>query len=213
MGRRVLVGKPERVLGAGAHGHEFDPRRHRSLAVVLAIAHVERARRGAAQHRRDGLEAAGAGLGLGHVLVAEDPVEQLRRQPSLLQPLREPQPLEMLGLMLGEAKILRTPGGHVTEDALNGCILGVNLLRVDRILVVAHTRCAMADCDDAEMRRRVAEASGRDASGLSVGATPDQEGKLRADVKLLSEHPLIEGRARIGGFLYDVDTGLLGRVC
>lgn len=123
------------------------------------------------------------------------------------------QPLEMLGLFLGEAKILRTPGGHVTEDALNGCILGVHLLRVDRILVVAHTRCAMAACDDAEMRRRVAEASGRDASGLTVGASLDQEGKLRADVKLLGGHPLIEGKAQIGGFLYDVDTGLLNRVC
>ncbi len=123
------------------------------------------------------------------------------------------QPLEMLGLMLGEAKILRTPGGHVTEDALNGCILGVNLLRVDRILVVAHTRCAMAACDDAEMRRRVTEASGRDASTLSVGATTDQRGKLRADVKLLNEHPLLEGKVQVGGFLYDVDTGLLNQVC
>ncbi|WP_415082070.1 beta-class carbonic anhydrase [Micropruina sp.] len=123
------------------------------------------------------------------------------------------QPLEMLGLMLGEAKILRTPGGHVTEDAVNGCILGVHLLRVERILVIAHTRCAMAACDDAEMRRRVAEASGRDASGLSVGATTDQEAKLRADVTLLREHPLIEGTAQIGGFLYDVDTGLLSQVC
>ena len=62
------------------------------------------------------------------------------------------QPLHMIGLFVGEAKILRTPGAHVTPDALNGCILGVNLLRVRRILVVAHTRCAMASCDDDEMR-------------------------------------------------------------
>ncbi|MBP8919818.1 MAG: carbonic anhydrase [Micropruina sp.] len=123
------------------------------------------------------------------------------------------QPLEMLGLMLGEAKILRTPGGHVTDDALNGCVLGVNLLRVNRILVIAHTRCAMAACDDQEMRRRVSEASGRDAGTLSVGATPDQKDKLHSDVRLLAEHPLIEGRAAIGGFLYDVDTGLLSQVC
>ncbi|MFT4218792.1 MAG: carbonic anhydrase [Micropruina sp.] len=123
------------------------------------------------------------------------------------------QPLEMLGLFLGEAKILRTPGGHVTPEALNGCILGVHLLRVDRILVIAHTRCAMAACDDDEIRRRVAEASGRDASGLTVGASPDQESKVRADVALLNEHPLIEGKAQIGGFLYDVDTGLLSRIC
>ena len=65
------------------------------------------------------------------------------------------QPLEMLGLVLGEAKILRTPGGHVTPDALNGCILGVHLLKVDRILVVAHTRCAVASGDDEDLLRRI----------------------------------------------------------
>lgn len=122
------------------------------------------------------------------------------------------QPLEMLGLFLGDAKILRTPGGHVTEDALNGCILGVSLLQVNRILVIAHTRCAMTACDDAEMRRRVAEATGRDASGLSVGADPDQDTHLRADVEKLAAHPLIRGAATVGGFVYDVDTGLLRRV-
>lgn len=123
------------------------------------------------------------------------------------------QPLEMLGLFLGEAKILRTPGGHVTADALNGCILGVHLLRVDRILVVVHTQCAVASGDDEEIRRQVANASGLDVSGLSVGANPDQEGKLRADVALLAGHPLIAGRAEVGGFIYDVDTGLLAQVC
>ena len=122
------------------------------------------------------------------------------------------QPLEMIGLFLGEAKIIRTPGGHVTSDALNGCILGVSLLRVRRILVVAHTRCAMASCDDVEMRTRVSQATGRDASMLTVGADPDQEQHVRDDVERLSTHPLIQGRASVGGFIYDVDTGLLSQV-
>ena len=119
------------------------------------------------------------------------------------------EPLGMLGLKLGDAKILRTPGGHVTDDAVNGCVLAASLLQVDRILVIAHTRCAMASCDDAEMRRRVAEATGRDASALAVGADPDQAERVRTDVAKLAAHPLIAGRAEVGGFLYDVDTGLL----
>jgi carbonic anhydrase len=123
------------------------------------------------------------------------------------------QPLEMLGLLLGEAKILRTPGGHVTPDALNGCILGVNLLQVNRILVITHSRCAMASGDDAALRERVALASGRDVSGLVLGAEPDQEDRLRADVRLLTEHPLIAGLAQAGGFHYDVETGNLEQVC
>ncbi len=123
------------------------------------------------------------------------------------------QPLEMLGLFVGEAKILRTPGGHVTPDALVGCVLGVNLLQVNRILVISHSRCAMASGDDAEIRSRVAEASGRDASSLTPDADPDQAGRLRADVETLASHPLISGLAVVGGFHYDVDTGLLAQVC
>ena len=123
------------------------------------------------------------------------------------------QPLEMLGLFLGEAKILRTPGGHVTADALNGCVLAVHLLRVSRILVVAHTRCAMASGDDETLHRLITRTTGADASGLDFGADADQAGRLRADVDLLATHPLIAGRAGVGGFRYDVATGLLEQLC
>lgn len=123
------------------------------------------------------------------------------------------EPLGMVGLFVGEAKILRTPGGHVTPDAVVGCVLGVNLLQVNRILVVSHSRCAMASGTNDEIRARVAEASGRDASSLVPDADPDQAGRLRADVQALASHPLIAGRAVVGGFHYDVDTGLLQQVC
>ena len=123
------------------------------------------------------------------------------------------QPLEMIGLLLGEAKILRTPGGHITADALAGCVLAANLLRVNRIMVISHSRCAMASGDDTLIRQRIAEATGRDASGMEFGGSPDQFGRLRADVGLLAGHPLIAGLAQVGGFHYDVDTGLIERVC
>ena len=123
------------------------------------------------------------------------------------------QPLEMIGLFLGEAKILRTPGGHVTEDALSGCVLGVNLLRVNRILIVEHTRCAMASAREEEIVQRVSASAGRDASGYHFGADPDQLDHVRADVERVAGHPLIAGRAQVGGFIYDVDTGLLEQIC
>ena len=119
------------------------------------------------------------------------------------------QPLEMLGLFLGEAKILRTPGGRVTPDALIGCVLGAHLLNVDRILVIAHTRCAMASGSDAQIRERILNATGTDLGDLTIGATTDQEGALAEDVQLLRAHPVLAGRVAVGGFLYDVDSGLL----
>lgn len=119
------------------------------------------------------------------------------------------QPLDMLGLFLGEAKIMRTPGGHVTPDALAGCILGVHLLEVDRILVIQHTRCAAASTDNAGMRRKILEASGIDTGDFDFGADPDQEGRLTSDVERLRTHPLLDGRVTVGGFLYDVDSGIM----
>jgi carbonic anhydrase len=119
------------------------------------------------------------------------------------------EPLAMIGLQIGDAKIMRTPGGRVTPDALVGCILSVHLLGVRRILVVPHTRCAMASGEDAEIVARVRDATGEDLSDLRIGASTDQHARLAEDVALLRDHPHLAGRALVGGFCYDVDTGVL----
>ena len=122
------------------------------------------------------------------------------------------EPLGMIGLSIGDAKIIRTPGGRLTPDALVGCILGVHLLGVTRIMVVPHTRCAMASGEDADIVAKVRAATGDDLSDLSIGASPDQHARLLEDVTALREHPHIGDRALVGGFLYDVDTGALTQV-
>jgi carbonic anhydrase len=122
------------------------------------------------------------------------------------------EPLEMIGLEVGDAKIIRTPGGRLTPDALIGCILGVHLLGVKRILVVPHTKCAMASGEDADVVAAALANTGEDLSDLTIGASPDQQGRLLSDVTTLREHRHIKGRALVGGFLYDVDTGALTQV-
>jgi carbonic anhydrase len=122
------------------------------------------------------------------------------------------EPLKMVGLRVGDAKIVRTPGGRVTPDALVGCILSVHLLGVDRILVVPHTRCAMASGEDADLVARVRAATGDDLSDLTIGASTDQRARLADDVETLRTNPHIMGRAMVGGFTYDVDTGALTQV-
>ena len=122
------------------------------------------------------------------------------------------EPLEMIGLQIGDAKILRTPGGRVTPDALVGCVLSVHLLGVDRILVVPHTRCAMASGEDADLIARVRAETGEDLSDLRIGASTDQQARLAEDVERLRSNPHIAGHALVGGFFYDVDTGALTQV-
>jgi carbonic anhydrase len=118
-------------------------------------------------------------------------------------------PLRMLGLRPGDAKVLRNPGGRVTEQALVALVLSCNLLEVRRVLVVPHTRCAMASASEDELRERVTEASGRDASWAHFGAIDDQVAALHEDVHRVRAHPLIVESVEVGGFLYDVDTGRL----
>jgi carbonic anhydrase len=121
-------------------------------------------------------------------------------------------PLRMLGLRAGDAKIFRNPGGRVTPQALEALVLGVHLLRVERVLIVPHTRCAMASSSLEEMRRRVSESAGQDASWQAFGVIPDQRAALEDDVHTVRAHPLIPESIAVGGFLYDVDTGLLDQL-
>jgi carbonic anhydrase len=118
-------------------------------------------------------------------------------------------PLGMLGLKAGDAKIFRNPGGRVTDQALEALVLGVHLLNVNRILVIPHTRCAMASSTLEEVRRRVGESAGQDASWQTFSMVPDQRAALRDDVHKVRAHPLIPDEVKVGGFVYDVDTGLL----
>ena len=118
-------------------------------------------------------------------------------------------PLRMVGLEPGDAKIFRNPGGRVTSQALEALVLGVHLLNVRRILVVPHTRCAMASSTLDELRARVGASAGQDASWQTFGVIADQIGTLEDDVRKVRSHPLIPDTVAVGGFLYDVDSGLL----
>lgn len=121
-------------------------------------------------------------------------------------------PLGMLGLNPGDAKIFRNPGGRVNGSALEALVLAVHLLGVNRILLVPHTRCAMASNTEQELRDKVGEHAGMDASWQGFHAIDDQNAALHADVRAVRAHPLIADRALVGGFMYDVDTGLLNPV-
>jgi carbonic anhydrase len=118
-------------------------------------------------------------------------------------------PLDMLGLGLGDAKIFRNPGGRVTPQALEALVLGVHLLRVERILVIPHTRCAMASSTLKELRERVGASAGLDATWQPFNVVEDQRAALEDDVHAVRSHPLIPDTVKVGGFLYDVDTGLI----
>ncbi len=121
-------------------------------------------------------------------------------------------PLAMLGLVPGDAKILRNAGARVTSDVLRTLVLGSYLLGVERVMVVAHTGCRMADSTQADVHEAITAAGGPDTRSITFLTTADQEASLQHDVQRIRSWPYL-GNMTVGGFIYDLDTGRLRRVC
>jgi carbonic anhydrase len=122
------------------------------------------------------------------------------------------EPLALLGLAPGDAKILRNAGARVTDDVLRTLVLASYLLGVDRAMIIAHTDCRMAVGTEDDVHAAVDQAGGPDTRSLSFLVTDDQEATLRSDVQRVRSWPYLRS-LRVGGFLYDVDTGGISRVC
>ena len=116
------------------------------------------------------------------------------------------EPLQMLGLDKGDAKILRNAGGRVTEDVLRTLVLASHLLGVERVMVVEHTDCGMTKVDDDEAHDVIRERSGLDTRSLEFRTIPHQPTSIRQDVQKIRSFPYLPGMPVIG-CLYDVHTG------
>jgi carbonic anhydrase len=149
----------------------------------------------AAEYRLGGLEARAA-RGLGVLTCIDSRID----------------PLGMLGLSPGDAKILRNAGARVTDDVLRTLALASYLLGVERVMVVAHTGCRMAGGSEEDIHDAIRDAGGPDTRSISFMTTSDQEEALREDVQRVRSWPFL-GAVTTGGFMYDLDTGRLHRVC
>lgn len=123
------------------------------------------------------------------------------------------EPLAMLGLEPGDAKIIRNAGARATDDAIRSLVLATNLLEVNRIVVIAHTDCALGGTTDEEVRAAITESHPEHRTfGDPIHAAPDQSASLRKDMQRIRACELLPGGIQIGGFMYDVTTGLLQQV-
>src|SRR3954468_4274597 len=100
-------------------------------------------------------------------------------------------PLGMLGLEPGDAKILRNAGARVTDDVLRTLVLAAYLLGVERVMVIAHTQCRMAGSDEQDVHRAISEAGGPDTRSITFLTTTDQEQSLRTDVQRVRSWPYL----------------------
>ena len=117
------------------------------------------------------------------------------------------EPLQMLGLSKGDAKILRNAGGRVTDDVLRTLVLATHLLGVDRVMVVEHLDCRMAKVDDEAVHATIGEQAGLDTRSLEFHTIPDQQAALERDVQRIRSYPYLPAGLQVVGCLYDVHSG------
>ena len=119
-------------------------------------------------------------------------------------------PLAMLGLRAGDAKIVRNAGARVTHDAR--CVPWCSRQTCSE-------SCASASCSTpiarwsarptTELRARIGAARGVDASGWDFLASSDQRATLRADIEVIRSCPLLPPDLEVAGFVFDVHSGEL----
>jgi carbonic anhydrase len=122
------------------------------------------------------------------------------------------EPLAMLGLGPGDAKILRNAGARVDAGVLATLALAHRLLGVTRVMVVAHTDCRMSVGDESQLHEAMAAAGDPDPSEFSFAVGAAREETIRRDVEQIRSSLHLAG-VEAGGFVYDVETGRLRRVC
>ena len=121
-------------------------------------------------------------------------------------------PLRIVGMKAGDAKILRNAGARVTDDVLRTLILAAYLLGVNRVLVMPHTDCRMASGTEAQIHQEILDKSGVDTTSIQIRTVTDQISALKDDLVRIEGFPLLPKNFKSLGAIYDVKSGKLARL-
>ncbi|HLH13727.1 MAG TPA: carbonic anhydrase [Solirubrobacteraceae bacterium] len=119
--------------------------------------------------------------------------------------------LAVLGLRNGEAHIIRNAGGTVTDDVIRSLAISQRKLGTREIMLIHHTRCGMQTLTDDGFRAELQAETGI-APAFAIESFTDPEADVRQSILRVRRCEFIPHRESVRGFVYDVDTHLLGEV-
>jgi len=118
-----------------------------------------------------------------------------------------------LGLRPGDAHMIRNAGGIATDDAIRSLLVSHHLLDTQEFIIINHTDCGLLKVKENEMRAKLTEKMGADASEPArFYGFDDLEENVRQQVRKVKSHPWIPDNIPVRGFVYDVKTGRLTEV-
>ena len=121
-------------------------------------------------------------------------------------------PEDALGLEIGDAHMIRNAGGRASDDAIRSLVISSALLGTEEFAVMHHTDCGMLTFTNDDLRKKLADERGVDASNIDFLPFPDLEQSVRDDVATINASPLLPDGIEVTGWVYDVKTGKISPV-
>jgi carbonic anhydrase len=128
-------------------------------------------------------------------------------------------PAQVLGLQLGEAVVLRNPGGRVTPAFISELAVLATVAQLEglatgfELIIMHHTDCGLSRLDEPEQRGLMAHYLGVDENDVAAKHLTDPVASARADLELLRANSLIPRTLIASAVSYDIATGRVQVVC
>ena len=117
----------------------------------------------------------------------------------------------LLGLVEGDAHVIRNAGGVVTDDVIRSLTISQRLLGTREVMLIHHTDCGMLTFTDADLKQQILDETGM-TPPFAMEAFTDLDADVRQSVARVKASPYIPYKEQIRGFVYDVESGLLREV-
>ena len=119
-------------------------------------------------------------------------------------------PAKVLGLLEGDAHVIRNAGGVATEDAIRSLVISQRLLGTEEVILIHHTDCGMETFKDDTVKDAILADTGLRPS-FALEAFPKADEDVRQTAARIKASPFVPHK-NIRGFVYEVETGKLREV-
>ncbi len=112
----------------------------------------------------------------------------------------------LLGLVEGDAHVIRNAGGVVTDDVIRSLTIPQRLLGTREVMLIHHTDCGMLTFTDADLKQQIMDETGIKPP-FAMEAFGDVDADVRQSVARVKASPYIPHKDQVRGFVYDVKSG------
>jgi carbonic anhydrase len=121
--------------------------------------------------------------------------------------------LQMLGLGVDDADLIRNAGTVIDDDSVRSLLVSTRLLGSGEIMIINHTDCGMLTFTDSALEDQLRKETGQvPIAPARFYSFSDIEDNTREQMQKARSHPWISPTVPVRGFIFDLETGLLREV-